>query len=1131
MRLKLRNVVQVLFACFLFSGLANAQGVGASGDIIGTVTDPSNAVVPNATITVTEAEKGIKRSNVTDSGGVFHFLNLQPGAYGVNVAKSGFQTELANGVVVTIGQTTVVDFHLKVSAATETVEVTAAPPVVELERGHQANVIDQTLIQDLPINRRDYLSFTLLAPGVSESTQMASDTDFRVKQTPQSGLSLYGSNGRGNSVTVDGGEANDDSGGVRPNLSQEAVQEFQINRSNYGADLGGASGASINIVSKSGSNDVHGSTYFFYRNDAMDARNPFAVTQALQPGQPFNPAAPDATGVKTKDSLNRGQFGVTIGGPIKKDSRYLYGAFEGLVQNAQNAVPMLTSTTVFRPDTGQFSGNNQQAIIKGLAALGATPVPCLTGQPALPANACAGILTNILTLNSVNPLSNYLINQLESNGGLFKYNTRRYLASVRYDHQFNSSNRGYLRYYYAYDNEQNPDVQSLVGFSAGSLIHTFAHTIQGAWFHDFSAKTFNELKIQWNYTDFDVVPNAPAQAGLNIPGFAQLGTNIFLPSFTIMRRPEVADNISMVRGHHTMKFGGYFLYRGNHTESHTFFPGRFVFGNLPGGVLSPCLQVPAACGLTPAPLANCQLTNGVFPTPAVGSFCFPAAINGLQSAALGLPQFYQQGFGNPIYNYPRPWTAFYWQDSWALKSNFTFNYGLRYELDSQYGQLSTYKKNFAPRVSFVWDPFKDHRTAVRAGFGLFYSPIYGQIADVVQTLGFVNGIRPIAQVFVPLTGVPGGPPTLTSAKIFQTLFAQGLVQCATPAPGSAACITPANLTQFGINVTNVGPPPPLSVVFSGQPNYRNPYSEQGSFSIEREVAKGLTISGSYIYVHTLHMPVAIDINALPTTPMTVATSPFTGQQVQFRNWRAPQCGANPFLCFGNPLLLQTPQYSSVGSATYNGGIFEIQKRFGNYVMLMGNYTYSKAFDNVTDFNSDFGPQDNTNLASERALSTFDQRHKVVAAAVLNSPWKGRFLSGLQVSPILNYNSGHPFNILAGGTDINGDRHSTNDRPLGFARNSGLGPDYTAVDLRLTEGIKIGERSQLQFTAEAFNVGNRTNFASVNNQVPTLNGFTAVPFNLKGRAFDPTQFSPGGIPGSFTSAFARRQIQLGARVVF
>src|SRR6202040_1891488 len=167
-------------------------------------------------------------------------------------------------------------------------EVTSEPPVVETERGSQADRISQEYIADLPIDRRDYLTYTLLAPGVSDSSRLAGDQDFRVKQTPQSGLSFYGSNGRGNSITVDCGEASGDSGGVRLTVSQDAVQEFQVNRSNYGADLGGASGASINIVTKSGTNEVHGSLFGYFRNDGMDARDPFAFGQALQPGGPFS---------------------------------------------------------------------------------------------------------------------------------------------------------------------------------------------------------------------------------------------------------------------------------------------------------------------------------------------------------------------------------------------------------------------------------------------------------------------------------------------------------------------------------------------------------------------------------------------------------------------------------------------------------------------------------------------------------------------------------------------------------------------------------------------------------------------------------------------------------------------------
>src|SRR5579872_7106027 len=447
-----RLLAYALLCLFLAARMSHAQGVGASGNISGTVTDPSGAAIPNATITALEADRGIRHTSASDDAGRYQFIGLPPATYDVTARVSGFQTVIQKGVIVTVGGTAIVDFQLKVATAAQTVEVSAQPPVVETERGSQSDTLTDRYITDLPIDRRDYLTFTLLMPGVSNSTRLADDQDFRVKQTPQSGLSFYGSNGRGNSVTVDGGEANDDAGGVRLTVSQDAVQEFQINRSNYGADLGGASGASINIVSKSGTNDVHGSAYGFFRNDAMDARNPFAFTQALAPGQTFNPAAPDLQGTPTKDTLTREQFGGSFGFPISKDKTFVFFAAEGLRADAQNAVPLVTNTNVFRPDTGTFSGNGQTPIIQGLASLAGNPsVPCLSNganpPTMLPAATCAAILNNILTINpATSPLSSFLVNQFENNGGLFKYNTREYFISGRLDHVFSDSNQAYLRY-------------------------------------------------------------------------------------------------------------------------------------------------------------------------------------------------------------------------------------------------------------------------------------------------------------------------------------------------------------------------------------------------------------------------------------------------------------------------------------------------------------------------------------------------------------------------------------------------------------------------------------------------------------------------------------------------------------
>ena len=380
-RLATMKSIACVLVCLLFAtSMAHAQGVGSSGEISGTVTDSSGAVLPKTTVNAIETQTGLKRTVVTNTTGQFRIAGLAPATYDVSAELPGFATEIRKDVTVSIGQTVISDFKMKPSQVATVVEVNDQPPVVETERGSQADTISQQYIADLPIDRRDYLTFTLLAPGVSDATRLAGDQDFRVKQTPQSGLSFYGSNGRGNSITVDGGETSGDSGGQRLTVSQDAVQEFQINRSNYGADLGSATGASINIVTKSGTNNVHGSLYGFFRNDAMDAQNPFTFSQALQPGQTFNPANPDTLGSPIKDTLSRQQFGGTLGLPLKKDKTFLFVAFEGLRQDAQNAVPLLTDTNMFRPtaaaECDYCRTGDERFTRAGTLLTGLTPAAC-----------------------------------------------------------------------------------------------------------------------------------------------------------------------------------------------------------------------------------------------------------------------------------------------------------------------------------------------------------------------------------------------------------------------------------------------------------------------------------------------------------------------------------------------------------------------------------------------------------------------------------------------------------------------------------------------------------------------------------------------------------------------------------
>ncbi|HEX9112163.1 MAG TPA: TonB-dependent receptor [Terriglobales bacterium] len=1168
--------IACVLVCFLFPTFtAHAQGVGSSGEITGTVIDSSGGALVRAAVNVIDTQTGLKRTATTNSTGQFRVAGLSPATYDISAQIPGFGTEIRKGLTVTIGQTVISDFRLKPSQVETVIEVMDLPPVVETERGSQADTITQQYITDLPVDRRDYLTFTLLAPGVSDSTRLAGDQDFRVKQTPQSGLSFYGSNGRGNSITVDGGETSGDSGGVRLTVGQDDVQEFQINRSNYGADLGAASGASINIVTKSGTNSVHGTLYGFFRNDAMDARDPFAFSSALAPDPTFSNFNTTSTGNPIKNSLSRQQYGGAIGFPIQKDKTFLFASFEGLRQNSQNSVPLLTDSSIFAGPSATATTNPfpqsdprfaQQAVVTQLAAEPiSTIVPCLNlptgGVLSEPAPVCAFLLQTALSVTpgqGLSPiqqgLNAFLVSQFENEGGIFPYNSREYLASGRLDHRFDVNNEISLTYRYGHDLEESPDVQSLTAFSAGSSIHTYDHNLQATWYHQFSAAAQNEARVQWDYNSFNVIPNEPGEVGLQIPSFINnLGTNIFLPNITILRRYEFADNFTLIRGHHTLKFGASELLRGNHTESHTFFPGRYVFGSLPAGlVLSP------------------QLAG--------------ATLSPLQSASLGVPQVYQQGFGNPTYGYyARPLTAFYAQDSWKITPNFTLNYGLRYELDTQFAPLTTYKKDFAPRVSFAWDPGKDHKTVIRGGYGIFYGPVDAQIPDVDLSLGVVNknrsavenssaagqvanataicGVSQFGVPIIPGTGSSpcnreisiyadplGGIPALGiagAAAIFQTLFAQGLIQCTTPTPGNNACITPAAVAPLGLDVTNTGPLSPLQVIFVNQPGYRPPIAQQASFGIEREIGPGFSISLSGIYSHTQRLPVAIDTNLLlaPFSTVTLAN----GQKVSYRNWNTTAAGADPLggieglpcdttQCFVNPLVVQNNQYTSAANALYEGGIVEVKKRFNEHFTLFGNYTFSKGFDTSTDFNSDYGPQDPTNIRLDRGLSEFDQRHKLVIAAVLDSPWKQSILSGVQLAPIFSAHSGHPFNLLAGG-EVNGNNHITNERPIGAPRDTGLGPDYIDFDMRLSWAHKLGEKANLQFTAEGFNLANRTNFASVNNEVSPLFGFAPgfTTFNVGGIR-PGTALAGGGTatsstPLAFTSALPKRQIQLAVRLTF
>ncbi len=267
-------------------GSLYAQSQVSSADIRGTVTDRTGATLSGVTITVTQIDKGMLRQVITDSNGQYAAPLLPPAAdYQIKAELAGFATQIRKGLSLTIGQNVVVDFKMEVSGINTEVVVTAGTPLVETERSQQSNIVEAKEIQSLPINGRNYLDFSLLTPGVTNQNSLSNSG---LPMLPNSGLSFTGQSGRDNNVTIDGADNNDYSGGsVRNTLSQEAILEFQINRSNFSAEFGHASGGLINIVTKSGTNAMHGNLFFFWRDQKLDARNAFAFGPKEPPLPPF----------------------------------------------------------------------------------------------------------------------------------------------------------------------------------------------------------------------------------------------------------------------------------------------------------------------------------------------------------------------------------------------------------------------------------------------------------------------------------------------------------------------------------------------------------------------------------------------------------------------------------------------------------------------------------------------------------------------------------------------------------------------------------------------------------------------------------------------------------------------------
>lgn len=1091
---KLSNILWLGLILSLSAAGIFAQAT-ANAELRGVVTDANGAVVSGATVTATDNSKGTTRTVTSDDSGNYVILSLLPSTYTIKANASGFAATTVNNVLLEVGQQSALDIKLSIGNVGAVVDVLAGEQqLVDTERTQQSSVISAKQLNNLPINRRNFLDFALLTPGVTSSDNINDSTDFRVVQTPQSGLSFGGNNGRGNSINVDGSTADTPSGGARDVVSQEAVQEFQVDRNSYAAEYGGASGGVINIVSKTGGNNYHGSAFGYFRDKVFDARNAFD----------YNPNG--------KSPFNRQQFGGSFGGKIVENKTFFFVSAEGLNQNETSFVTLNDSLRTGLTLSAPNAASDQNFFLNYLAGK-ATFAPL-----------AAGLRAGLTTATA------QTANLYAATNGQFPAKDTNALFSGRIDHTFNSSDTGFVRVNYARSNSQNSATGALTAVSRGNDVKAPSAGILLSENHTFNNTTINELRAQFYYYNLRVTPNDPIGPEINILGFGNFGRDIFLPSNSYTKQFDVADNLSLVRGAHTIKTGVVLQFQHVSTNSETYLPGTFRFGALPFGALFSSAQSSGIVGTILAEYPD--------PTNATRQLLLStlsnqssSTINSLQAYNLNLPQVYQQGFGQPFFASNSQRYSVFGQDTWKVRPNVTLNYGLRYFIQNEADPVPLDKNNFQPRAGFSWDIFGNAKTVIRAGAGIFTGQIDNQITNVTNTLA--SGTQPYnINIVVSTIQLPGA---YSAVNIYRTLLAQRVI--------GQRQIVASDLTQFGLNTQ---PGRPLEARIRIGKNFQNPETYQVSAAVQQDLGHGFAAEISYLFTRGIHIVRPVDVRNYRVT----GTSAFTGQPIVtatdlgcFTIPGVPaagyNCSATGGALTGNflPRFALDAEYQSVANTFYHAGTLQITKRFSRNYSLNANYTFSKAIDESTDFNTDYLAQNPLNIRADRSLSAFDQRHRAVISAVLTSPYSNAFLKDFVFSPIFTAGSGRPFNLLIG-TDTNNDSRLYNDRPALAGRNTGKGEPYYSFDMRLARRFLVREQRYLELTFEAFNLFNHTNYNGINNVVgtacvanfptnPRCAGATSViPINARGvRGVSSTT------PLGFTSAAPARQLQFGVRYNF